>query len=159
MSCPAHLWLTDENNSPIVGSCQMPTRLGSIELRSVNHHVWLPTDHNTGKLTGTRLHTPIKAQKEFDNTTPLLFRALCEGRILKSATLKIYQINDAGVELEYFNIIMENVKITAITPNLHPGGMSSTHLEDLEFRYETITWKYMDGNIIYKDSWNDRAIG
>jgi len=137
----------------------MPTRLGSIELRSVNHHVWLPTDHNTGKLTGTRLHTPIKAQKEFDKTTPLLFRALCEGRTLKSATLKMYHINDAGVEVEYFNIILENVKITAITPNLHPSGMSSTHLEDLEFRYEIITWKYMDGNIIYKDSWNDRAIG
>jgi len=37
MSNPAHLWLTDENGSPIVGSCVMPARLGSIELRFVNH--------------------------------------------------------------------------------------------------------------------------
>ncbi|MDM7126704.1 type VI secretion system tube protein Hcp, partial [Klebsiella pneumoniae] len=24
-------------------------------------------------------------------------------------------------------------------------------------RYEAITWKHCDGNIIYKDSWNHRA--
>ncbi|KAB8307274.1 type VI secretion system tube protein Hcp [Erwinia endophytica] len=157
MSNPAHLWLKDENGSPITGSCLMPDRLGSIELRSVNHHIWIPTDSNTGKLTGTRLHTPIKVLKEFDKTTPLLFRALCEGRKLMQATLKMYRINEAGKEVEYFNIDMENVKITAITPNLHQSGMTSTHLEDIELRYEAITWKYTDGNIIYKDSWNERA--
>ncbi|MBE3451746.1 type VI secretion system tube protein Hcp, partial [Enterobacter cloacae complex sp. P22RS] len=28
MSTPAHLWLEDENGSPIVGSCMIPLRLG-----------------------------------------------------------------------------------------------------------------------------------
>lgn len=27
MSIPAHLWLEDENGSPILGSCLMPLRL------------------------------------------------------------------------------------------------------------------------------------
>lgn len=49
MSTPAHLWLTYDNGSPIVGSCLMPTRLGSIELRSVHHHVWIPVASNTGR--------------------------------------------------------------------------------------------------------------
>lgn len=70
----------------------------------------------------------------------------------------MYRINDAGVEVEYFNILMENVKVTAMTPNLHPSGISSTHLEDIELLYETITWKYTDGNIIYKDTWNERVV-
>ena len=30
MSTPAHLWLEDENGSPIVGGCLMPLRAGSI---------------------------------------------------------------------------------------------------------------------------------
>jgi len=51
----------------------MPTRLGSTELKSFNHSVWIPTDHNTGKLTGTRLHVPIKFEKEIDRLTPLFF--------------------------------------------------------------------------------------
>ncbi|WP_117057272.1 type VI secretion system tube protein Hcp, partial [Klebsiella pneumoniae] len=59
-------------------------------------------------------------------------------------------------EAEYFNIILENVKVTTVAPYLSPTGMSSTHMETLEMRYEAITWKYMDGNIYYCDSWNDR---
>lgn len=39
MSTPAHLWLEDDNGSPIVGSCMMPLRLGSIELKSFSHGV------------------------------------------------------------------------------------------------------------------------
>ena len=44
MSTPAHLWLEDENGSPIVGSCLMPLRLGSIELKSFSHGVTIPVD-------------------------------------------------------------------------------------------------------------------
>lgn len=157
MSTPAHIWLTDENGSPIVGGCLMPTRLGSIELKSVTHNVNIPTDRNTGKLTGTRIHTPITIQKEFDQTTPLLFRAVCQGRPLKTATIRMYRINEAGIENEYFNILLENVKIVTVSPYLHPNGMSSTHMETLELRYEAITWKYTEGNIMYRDTWNERA--
>ncbi|MET3077721.1 type VI secretion system tube protein TssD [Pantoea leporis] len=158
MSTPAHLWLTDENGSPIVGGCLMPTRLGSIEMRTLTHNISVPADRHTGKLTAARIHAPIVFQKEFDQTTPLLFRALCQGRMFKSATIKMYRINEAGIETEYFNIVLENVKITSITPSLVPAGIASTHMENVEIRYETIMWKYVDGNIQFKDGWNERMI-
>lgn len=158
MSIPAYLWLVDENGSPIVGGSLVSGRIGAIELKSVNHNVSIPTDGNTGRLTGTRVHAPFSMQKEFDKTTPILYRALCKGQVLKSATIKMYSILDSGVEKEYFNIILDNVKVTAITPSLHPGGQTGTHLETLQLRYESITWKCCDGNIIYKDSWNGMAI-
>ncbi len=42
----------------------------------------------------------------------------------------------------------ENVKVTTVAPYLSPTGMSGTHLETLEMRYEgDHTEKYMDGNI------------
>jgi type VI secretion system secreted protein Hcp len=31
------------------------------------------------------------------------------------------------------------------------------HLELVEFRYEKITWHYLDGNIIHSNSWLKRA--
>ena len=77
-------------------------------------------DGYTGRLTGTRIHTPITVQKEFDKKTPFLYKALSENMTLKSATIKMYQILDAGVDSEYFNIILENVKVTGITPNESP---------------------------------------
>src|SRR5471032_1007422 len=122
MSNPAYIWLVDENGSPIIGDSLVAGRIGSVELKSVNHNVNIPTDSNTGRLTGTRLHSPITLQKEFDKITPLLYRALCLGSILKSATIKMYRILDSGVESEYFNIILDNVKVVGITPNLYPGG-------------------------------------
>ncbi|TCB89750.1 MULTISPECIES: Hcp family type VI secretion system effector [Enterobacter] len=157
MTIPAHIWLIDDNGSPLIGECLMPSRLGSTELKSFNHSVWIPTDHNTGKLTGTRLHVPIRFEKEIDRLTPYLFRAVCEGRILKEALIKMYKINDAGIELEYFNIKLENVKITQISPVLFPVGIASKHMEEVEIRYESIEWKYTEGNIMYKDSWNERV--
>lgn len=157
MSNPAYLWLTDENGSPIIGSCLVTGRVGAIELKAVTHHLSIPVDVNTGALTGTRVHSPVTIQKDFDKTTPILCKALSEGQTLKSAIIKMYQIIDAGVETEYFNIILENVKITGITPNLFPGSGTGTHCETIQLRYEAITWKHCDGNIIYKDAWNHRA--
>jgi type VI secretion system secreted protein Hcp len=157
MSNPAYLFLTDENGSPVVGPCLVSGREGAIELKSLTHNVNIPVDGNTGKLTGTRIHMPIMFQKEFDRVTPLLFRALSTGRTLQSATIKMYQINEAGLEQEYFNIQLESVKITSITPDLYPGANTGTHLETVLIRYEKITWKHCDGNVVYSDTWNVRA--
>lgn len=79
------------------------------------------------------------------------------GLKMKMATIRMYRILESGVEAEYFNIIIENVKFITVTPFLSPNGMSSTHLETLELRYEAIIWKYTEGNIIYRDAWNDRC--
>ncbi|MGK3140918.1 Hcp family type VI secretion system effector [Pantoea sp. C2G6] len=158
MSTPAHLWLEDENGSPIVGSCQMPLRLNSIELKSFSHHITIPVDTSRGKLTGSRIHSPITIVKEFDQTTPLLYRGVCEGRTFRKGTIKMYRIVESGIEQEYFNIMLDHIKITTISPYLAPNGLSSTHLETIELRYAAITWKYTDGNIIYRDVWNEFAI-
>jgi len=158
MSNPAYIWLIDENGSPIIGGSLVSGRVGAIELKSVTHNVQIPNDPHSGRLTGTRIHSPLILQKEFDKITPLLYKALSQGLTLKSATIKMYQILDAGIESEYFNIILENVKVTSITPTLYPGGQTGTHFETLELRYEIITWKCCDGNIQFKDSWNNRAI-
>ena len=154
---PAHLWLEDEDGSPIAGSCLMPLKSGSIELKSFSHGVTIPVEPNWGKLTGTRVHSPITIVKEFDQTTPLLYRAVCEGRTMKKGTIRMYRILESGIEAEYFNIILENVKFTTVAPYLSPNGLSSTHPETLELRYEAITWKYINGNIIYRDTWNQLA--
>lgn len=101
MSTPAHLWLEDENGSPIVGSCLMPLRLGSIELKSFSHGVTIPVDPSWGKLTGTRVHSPITIVKEFDQTTPILYRAICEGRTLKMGAFKRVMDSASKFKMEY----------------------------------------------------------
>lgn len=161
MPIPAYLWLKDDGGAHIKGSVDVKNREGSIEVLSFSHGLLVPTDNNTGKITGTRVHAPLVIEKEFDSSSPYLYKAVSTGQTLKSAEIKWYKINDAGQEVEYFNTKLENVKVVKVNPVMHdikdPSYEKHNHLEQIELRYEKITWTYKDGNIIHSDSWNERA--
>ncbi|WP_259463127.1 type VI secretion system tube protein Hcp, partial [Klebsiella pneumoniae] len=74
--------------------------------------------------------------------------------VFQGATSKI---SDAGQEVEYFNMLLEGVRIVSISPTMaSPEDKNNNHLESVELRYEKITWKHCDGNIIFTDAWNER---
>lgn len=160
MAIPVYLWLKDDGGADIKGSVDVNSREGSIEVIEFVHSLNIPTDNNTGKLTGTRIHSPVVLVKEFDSSSPYLYKAVTSGQTLKSAEMKWYRINDAGQEVEYFNIKLDNVKIVSVAPIMHnvknPATEKFNHMESLQLRYEKITWTYKDGNIIHSDSWNER---
>ena len=136
MAIPVYLWLKDDGGADIKGSVDVLDREGSI-------------------------HTPFLFTKEIDSSSPYLYKAVTTGQTLKSAEFKWYRINDAGQEVEYFNTKLENVKLVKVNPKMHdikdPAFEKHNHLEQIELRYEKITWTYKDGNIIHSDSWNERA--
>lgn len=161
MAIPAYLWLKDDGGADIKGSVDVNQREGSIEVTGFTHNLSIPTDSATSKLTGTRQHAAMLIEKEFDSSSPYLYRAVATGQTLHSAELKWYRINDAGQEVEYFNMLLEGVKVVSITPVMHdtknvPG---TGHVESVQLRYAKITWKYCDGNVVFADAWNERAIG
>lgn len=160
MAIPLYLWLKDDGGADIKGSVNVQKREGSIEVVAFDHSLYIPTDNNTGKLTGTRIHKPIIFRKEVDASTPYLYKAVTSGQTLKTAEFKWYRINDAGQEVEYFNTKLETVKLVRVSPLMYdikdPSKEKHNHLEEVELRYEKITWTYKDGNIIHSDSWNER---
>ncbi|MDR6353260.1 MULTISPECIES: type VI secretion system tube protein TssD [Pantoea] len=158
MAIPVHMFIKDDGGAVIRGGSDVMHREGSIELRGVQHLLSIPTDNNTGKLTGTRQHAPFMFEKEIDSASPYLYKAVATGQTLKEAEIKWYRISDAGQEEEYFNILMEDVKVISISPIMHdtrncPG---TGHMESVALRYAKITWKYVDGNIQFTDAWNER---
>ena len=68
------------------------------------------------------------------------YKAVTTGQTLKTAEFKFYRINDAGQEVEYFNITLDNVKLVRVAPLMHdikdPSREKHNHLERIEFRYE-----------------------
>lgn len=160
MATPIYLWLKDDGGADIKGSVNVEKREGSIEVTAQDHSLYIPTDNNTGKLTGTRIHTPFRFTKEIDASSTYLYKAVSSGQTLKSAEFKWYRIDDAGQEVEYFNTKLENVKVVKVAPKLHdikePAKERHGHLEEIELRYEKATWTFKDGNLIHSDSWNER---
>lgn len=159
MAVPAYLWLKDDGGADIKGSVDVQHREGSIEILSFFHSLSIPTDDYSGKLTGTRVHSAMDIEKEFDSSSPYLYKAVASGQTLKSAEIKWYRINYAGQEEEYFNMLLENVKVVSVSPVMHNIKTSekTNHMEVVTLRYERITWKYCDGNIQYSDSWKERG--
>lgn len=160
MAIPAYLWLKDDGGEDIKGSVDVRDRDGSIEIIGFNHGVLQPTDKYTGKATGLRTHSPFSFDKEIDSSSLYLYKAVTTGQRLKSAEVKLYKINDAGQEVEYFSVLMEGVTIVSVCPMMldvkSPDYERHNHIELVELLYEKITWRFADGNIIHSDSWNDR---
>jgi|SRR5471030_680814 len=160
MPIPPYMWLKDDGGADIKGSVDVKDREYSIEVIGMSHGLNLPVDSANGKITGTRAHSPFIFEKEFDSSSPYLYKAVATGQTLKSAEVRFYNINDAGQEVCYFVIMMEGVKVTGVNPgvpNIRLSGNSQlNHMESVSMMYEKITWKYVDGNILYTDAWTER---
>jgi type VI secretion system secreted protein Hcp len=159
MAVPVHLFLTDDGGAIIRGSSEVKHREGSVELRSLHHNITLPTDPMTGKVTGTRQHSPFQFTKEFDSSSPYLFKAAATGQTLKSAEFRFYHINYAGQEVVYYVITLEKVKVISVSPAMHDtrGCPGTGHMEEVSLNYEKITHLYKDGNLLAHDAWNERT--
>ncbi|KID56053.1 MULTISPECIES: Hcp family type VI secretion system effector [Pseudoalteromonas] len=159
MAIPAYLWLKDDQGNEVKGSVTVAEREGSIEILHFDHELRIPTDNDTGELTGTRKHEPFIITKAVDASTPYLYKACSNGQTLKQLELKWYRIDDTGTEREYFRHTLEDVKITSITPTMHNvkdlDKERYPHLEKVNMRYKRITWTYLDGNIEFSDSWTE----
>ncbi|MEG5552276.1 type VI secretion system tube protein TssD [Enterobacter wuhouensis] len=160
MPAPPYMWLRDDGGADIKGSVDVKDREGSIEIISLSHGINLPVASMSGKITGTRQHSSMMIEKEVDSSTPYLYRAAATGQTLKSAEVKFYHINDAGQEVSYYTVMMENVKITGVNCGVAnvkmPGKDKMNHVESVSMQYEKITWRIVDGNIQFADAWNER---
>jgi type VI secretion system secreted protein Hcp len=163
MAIPIYLWLQDDGGAEIKGSVDVQGRQGSIEVLALDHEVSIPTDNNTGKLTGTRVHSPFMFTKEIDAASVYLLKAVTMGQTFKSAEFKWYRIDENGHEVENYSALLENVKVVNVASKMHdikdPTKEKHNHLEEVELRYEKITWSFKDGNIKHSDSWSERKSG
>ncbi|KAB8306707.1 type VI secretion system tube protein Hcp [Erwinia endophytica] len=162
MAIPVYLWLYDGAGNLIKGSVDIIGREHSIEVIALRHSVEIPTDDNTGKITGSRIHQSFSLDKEIDSSSPYIYKALTTGENLKNAEFKYYRINNAGQEENYFTVTLENIKIESNISLMYDikdsYGENKNHLECIDLGYEKITWHYVDGNIIHSDSWNYRSV-
>lgn len=154
------MWLKDDGGADIKGAVDVRDREGSIEVVGFSHGLNIPVDSTNGKITGTRSHSPMLIEKEFDSSSPYLYQAVAKGKTLKSAEIRWYRINYAGQEEAYFIMLLEGVKVTGVNPGMPNTKMSNdaqiNHMESVSLMYDRITWHYLDGNVKYTDDWNVR---
>jgi type VI secretion system secreted protein Hcp len=160
MPIPAYMWLKDDGGADIRGGSNVQEREGSIEIIGFSHGLHLPVDAAAGKITGTRIHSPMSIEKEFDSASPYLYQAVAKGQTLQSAEIMWYRINDDGREKPYFLMQLKGVKVASINPGMANTKLNNlsqlNHTEAVSLMYDSITWHYLDGNIRFTDAWTQR---
>jgi type VI secretion system secreted protein Hcp len=154
MPIPAYMWI---NGGDIKGGCTVAGRENSIEVLEFRHEVRIPTDPDTGMLTGTRKHEAFTIVKAYDQSSPLLYKAVCEGLTFEKVKLDWYKIDDEGAEICYFIHTLEQVKVCSVKPMMYNVKAKEyerfVHMEEVSLRYGKITWEYPDGGFMHSDSW------
>ena len=161
MAIPAYMWIKDEEGNLIKSSSKVSGREESVEVLGFQHKVYMPSDRDSGFLTGTRKHEPFIVSKQFCSASPILYKACCAGKTLKELKLSWYRINDTGNEEEYFRHIISEVKVVSVIPRLFnvkdKDYDAFGQIEDVHFRYKKIEWLFLEGNIASSDQWTQRA--
>lgn len=161
MASPAYVWIVDDQNSPVKGDCKVKGREGSVEIFQFDYGVSMPVDKFNGSTNGTRQHDTVKIIKPFDATSPVLFKAACDGKTLKKVTVKWYVINENGLEKEYFTHELDDVKVVSYRQQLlhtkDEANNKHVHEDVIELRFGKITLKHHDGNIEHADTWLIRS--
>jgi len=161
MTTPAYIWIKDEQGNLLKGNSQIEGREDSTVIYELNHEIYIPTDRDTGVLTGTRKHAPLTFTKSLCPLTPILNKACCSGKTFQEMQISWFHIDNSGNESEYFRHTLTNVRVVAVKPQLlhikNEKNDRHTHEEQISVRYEKIQWEYLDGNIIADDEWNRKS--
>ncbi len=140
----------------IEGSCTASGRKGAIAIYGMEHEIGSPLNFTTKLPTGRVAHHPLTITKEFDKSSPGLYKALCNGEKLKNVTLKFYRASRTGTDEHYFTIKLENAIIVSIKPHFpaaFEGQGKPRHTEKISFTYRKIRWIWEPDEIESQGLW------
>ncbi|MBN2340301.1 MAG: type VI secretion system tube protein Hcp [Deltaproteobacteria bacterium] len=152
MPIPAYMFIDG-----IPGSVTVAGREGSVEVLALDHSVDVPIDVKDATATGTRRHNSLVITKVIDQASPLLQECVCRSKTIPKAEIKFYKIDDSGTEIHYYSITIEKLRAVVGKTELPNVAYPENALVDVRekwaFRYEKITWLYVDGSFEFSDEW------
>ncbi len=152
MPIPAYAKFSD-----FQGSTKVKGREGMVEVLGFEHHTYIPVDVKDATASSTRRHEQVTLLKNYDKASPKLYEYLWNGKVVPKVEIHWYMIDSSGKETEYFTHTLDNVRVVSMKPWMPNVDAPETerykHMEEVGLRYETITIKFVDGNIEAKDSW------
>ena len=132
----------------IKGESTDDTHKDWIEVSSVSFGVLQPrsaTASSAGGHTSERCeHEDIVFSKLADLATPLLLEQCSMGKTIPKAKIDFMRADSDGKRVTYFNIELENVLISSVSPSVAEGNILK---ENLSLKYSQVKWKYVQQKI------------
>lgn len=135
MAIDAYLQIGD-----IKGESQDDKHRGWIEIHNVRWGVSQPRatavstagGHTSGKAD---IHE-VSFEKLADIASPVLFQTCAMGKTIPQAKFEFFRADGDGARVKYFEIVLENVMISNVTPTSSSGGIitENVHLASSKFK-------------------------
>lgn len=119
-----------------------------IECKSVSWSVEQPrsaTASTSGGHTAERCeHRDIVISKLADLSSPILLQTCSAGRTIPKARFEFMRADAQGERVKYFEIEVENVLISAVSPVVEEGDILT---EEVGFKFSKVRWRYTQQKI------------
>lgn len=138
----------------IPGGVLIAGKEGTVEVLNLNHRIIMPTDAQTGALTGVRKHQVLEILKAIDKSSPYLAQKITTAAVIPSVTIKVYNISPEGQEVAFYEIKLTNARVTEFQTSTSVLDGEPLTLEKVSFTYQRIQWTYFDGNLQHQDDWS-----
>ncbi|UGQ44828.1 Hcp family type VI secretion system effector [Massilia endophytica] len=119
-----------------------------IECKSVSWSVEQPrsaTASTSGGHTAERCeHRDIVISKLADLSSPILLQTCSAGRTIPKARFEFMRADAQGERVKYFEIEVENVLISAVSPGVAEGDILT---EEVGFKFSKVRWRYTQQKI------------
>ncbi len=160
MAQTVHLFLKAQGKDVKGESTQTSMgREGSIECISYEESVSAAREAGTSMVTGRRQHQPIKIVKRIDAASPLLMKALVDNTKIEGK-FKFYRPNPSGdgTTEQFYTVEIKEGNVASVKQfvpdTIQADSAGLPPLEQVEFVFKDIIWRYEKGGIEHHDSWS-----
>jgi type VI secretion system secreted protein Hcp len=157
VSFPAYLALTGQAQGRIQGSATQKGHQGDILVFGMFHQIVAPRDPARGTPTGKRAHKPFAVLKAFDQSSPLLYRALTANENLPFWQLKFYRSAPDGREVQVYAVTLTDATVSGIRfhlpNNKNAQAAKLEPYEEVQFTYRRIEWTWLEPSVSAVDDW------
>lgn len=134
-------------------------REGTIECIAYEEAVSAARETGTNMVTGRRQHQPIKIVKRIDSASPLLMKALVENEKIEGQ-FRFYRPNPSGdgTTEQFYTVEIKEGNVASVKQYVPDTILADSAglppLEQVEFVFKDIVWRYEKGGVTHTDSWS-----
>ena len=134
------------------------------EIYQYDFSIDIPVDKGTGKVTGIREYSPLKITKPIDQSSPVIFQKLTDGKKLKEATIAFYRHDPiSGAETLFYTVKFEDLTVISQTQSVlntqSEQGRSMPPIEEIAMVAERVTKTFVDGHMAHTDEYRKKGKG
>ena len=161
MAQTVHLFLK-ANGEDIQGQSTQTSegRENSIECTFFESETNTAREVQSGLATGRRQHKPLVIRKAIDKSTPQIAKALTKSAKI-DGEFKFFRPNPSGdgTTQHFYTVKISDGRVAnqkMISEWAAPGDPHAVPpQEEVQFVFQTITWRYEDGGVEHEDSWKE----